>query len=276
MAKSSRTEEPSELVKTTPPPAYLAKMAENDESLQGMAEKRVLGRLALVQGMSAPELKQQFGEGAAILKPSRVGIARAGESFLFVPLFFFVEWCTWSDINDKNSDRILARTFDPGSELARRSADKATRFEEYKQGSSTFKKRHVEHLNFAGFIYDGDAKGTPTILGFSRGEYGQGQGFITACTMRRVGPGKTAPLFTQVWKLTPAQHKSPQHTWWGFDYSAPDSGSLYVTEEESEMFRAEHLRLKEAHAKKVLIVDQSDSDDERQDESAAAEAQKKF
>lgn len=280
MAKQSRTDEPREIVKTTPPPEYLARLAEQDDSLAELSQKRVLARIGIVQGSSAVELKQNFGEGAAILKPVNIGLVGPGESFKFVPLFFFTEYCVWSDIADKNSPRIFERTFDPNSIIARRSGDREKRFEEYPGGpkEKPFRKRYVEHLNFAGYVYDGEIKGTPVVLGFSRGEYGTGQNYITAITMRRIAPGKSAPLFAQVWQLKTASRTRNGNNWWGFDYAPPTDGQLFVTEEEAESFRAEHLSLKEAHAKKALIVDQTDADDEFDDAPTGSEetGSKKF
>ena len=68
-------------------PAGLAQYAENDDSLDALREYTVVPRLKLIQGTSAPELKDAFGEGSVVLTPTKDHVVNNKTSFLFVPLF---------------------------------------------------------------------------------------------------------------------------------------------------------------------------------------------
>lgn len=256
---SERAEEPKEVVKIDVPDAFLA--TSKDTSFEGMAEYRILSRLKVIQPTAAQDLIAEFGLGSVILSPGGVRIVALDEQFLFVPVFFFVEFCKWSDLDDKASAAILDRTYDKASDIARRSRSAELREEEYAPG---LKCRYVEHLNFAGFIYgDHEQAQTPVVLGFCRGEHSTGTTFINSIQLRKVN-GNSVKLYGQVWKCgTNFRDKGPKKKWYGIDCKNPEVP--FVKPEEFEFYEKQHEELKAQHAERLLFVD-------REDEGKSAEA----
>lgn len=276
--KTDRNEEPTEVARIEAP-AGLAALAANDSSTETLAKYRILPRLTIVQGSSAVELKEKFGEGATILQPGQLPVMSKEESMRFHPLFFFAEYCLWSDIRDKSSARIVNRTFDPGSDLARRCRAKELRTEKYDGGPADkpFMRRYVEHLCFPGLLYKGDSQLNmeAVVLGFSRGEYLNGQNFSGAILRRRLRPDdvKPAPLWMQVWELKTGRRNRNDYNWWGFNYSVPSTSELaWVSVEAAPAMRALHEELKDQHAKKLIIVERESPDDDSGEPEEAAHA----
>lgn len=256
---SKRNDDPKELVHVGGAPNWLAEYQTEDTSVEDLAEYRILSRLKIVQSMSAEELKESFGEGSIIIAPGNVMVAKKKEPVLFVPVFFFTEFCLWGDRKDKVGPTIRDRSFDKAGDLARRARDPERREEEYEGG---FVGRYVEHLNFAGFIYgDHEQKGTPCVLSFSRGEFGTGRNFINSITLRKVA-GQTAPLWSQVWEMKTAFRDQGDKKWYGIEMSNPPEGTEpFIKQEEVEFFLGEHKSCKEDFEKSKLLVDHGGEDD---------------
>lgn len=244
----------------------------DDKAMQdAMREYRILPRLKLIQAMTKQELKTKFGEGSVILSPGEALVMKNGEKVLFVPVFFFAEFMAWSDRNDKGSQMITERSLDKTSEVALKARDRARRFEPYgeidaKTKTPRFTRRYIEFLNFPGFIYtdpddvgEGDPlKGQAVTLSFSKGEFRKGRAYINAVSLRRVG-SRTAPLWSQVWSLTPAFRDEGEKKWWGLDFENPEGVSPYIRQEEIEFFKGAHEELKKLYEQKALGVDASDA-----------------
>lgn len=261
-------------------PALLMKYTETDNSLASLMEYRILPRTKVIQGLSDQSLKDKFGEGAAIVRPGDALIAKKGETFLFVPQFFFAEFAKWADRRDKESKMVLERSFDPTSDIAKNARDEHKRFELYKgqekkKEGDQFKYRYVEHLRFPGVIYgDHVLAGTPTVISFERGEFIQGKSFISAIALRRQivdlpdNGGKKpipVPLWAQVWALTPALRDKNGNKWFGLDYKNPSDveGKEYdnvIRDEDFPVFQAENQSLLEIHKANKLRVEDEDAD----------------
>jgi len=261
MAKRSPQQDLAKFDGPTNLPAFLEDEVD-DTSLDVMRDHRILPRLKVVQGTSKQELIEQFGAGSVIVQPGNIEVVKKEVSFLAVPVLFFVEYCKWSDLKDEESPAVVDRTFDPTSELAKISRDAKKREEVY-QGDEDAKKpkiwRYVEHLNFVCFIYNEDSalRGEPVVQSFSRGEYGTGQGFINACSMRR------SPLWSQVWQVKPAyRDKGAERKWYGLDWTAPpeDIGP-HIKADQKDFFKDAHVAFKDLQEKKRLIVDHSEKED---------------
>jgi hypothetical protein len=248
--------------------AALVRYTEQDASLAGMDEYRILPRLKIIQAMADPALKEKFGEGTAIIRPGDAEVWRKNdEPFAFVPALFVVEFAQWADPNDSESNTIIKRTFDPTSELAKKARDPEKRIEPYKLGSEQ-KYRYVEHLRFYGQIY-GDIhplSGTPVVLSFERGEFTQGKNFISAIKLRRQ-PVQTdsgtrivpVPLWAQIWSLSVGfRDRAKDRRWYGFDFASPEIS--IIKDEQVEEFHKLHLELKELQEKNRLMVDEQDRD----------------
>lgn len=248
-------------------PDFLRDHMESDTTIADMAEYRVLPRFKVIQSTSASELLKVFDAGDLILSPGNAMVSKVNkkeqvsEPFLFVPVFFFVEFCKWSDLKDTESPVIMVRSFDPSSEVAKFSRDPNKRFEKYKEDS--YVARYAEHLNFAGFIYGEHGLSMETaVMGFSRGEFTNGRNFISAISIRK------APLWSQVWSFqTGFRERGADRKWWGVDFST-DEDTSFITDDEVEFFKEQHAELKDLHAKAKLVVDHSDSSARDDDEEA--------
>ena len=258
-------------------PDFLSTYVDNDKSLEGMDEHKVLPRLKVVQSMAAPELKKQFPEGSAILHPGGVSVWKDGdEPFKFIPQLWFPEYAKWSDMRDSQSDMIVEQSFDPMSDIARKSRDPQTRKEVY-EGQENVKDpmcyEYIEHHRFAGVIYgDHELAGVPVTISFERGEHFQGRQWLTAIKMRKQEIEKDSemvrvpiPLWAQVWEFTVGlRERGESRRWFGLDFANP---SVISEDDVAEMHRC-HLELKDAHKKSLLRVEDSinsDVDDDQAD-----------
>lgn len=272
---SKRREEPAEITKVAP--SWLTDAAATDDSLANLERHRVLPRIKITQGLTDDDLKTMVGgEGVACLPGpgtiicTRPDIDEDGiHKVRMVILFSFTEYCLWSDRRDNNSANILDRTFDPASEIAKRAADKDAREEEYEGGpkGKPFKRRYVEHLNYACMVYDDDhpCYGQELIMSFERGEYYQGVNFANAIMQRRIpGTSKIAPLWSQVWEMSVGAHKNRDgNRWWGFDFNSPaDVEERFIRQEDAAPFKAAHEKLKADFANKLIGVDRDDLDED--------------
>lgn len=245
-------------------PDYLAKYVEQDTSLDGLKEYRVVPRFKIIQATTEEELKETFGEGSAIIRPGDTLICKHKKdpkSFDFVPLFFFAEWAKWRDLRG-TGPMILDRSHDPSSEVAikAKSADSRKELYEGHDGLTDTEKQYynnVEHLRFIGVIYgDHPLVGTPVTLSFERGEWGQGKNFISAVSMRRQlinDESVQVPLWAQVWTLQTTHH-APDATrkWYGFKFEAAEQS--IILPEEAETMRSMHEEFKDLFAKQRLMV----------------------
>ena len=275
---SKRTDQPLAKKVSGVDANFLAQYVEQDSSLQGMDEYVILPRLKILQQMSDPTLKKQFGEGSAIIRPGDALVWKDGDQpFLFVPHFFYVEFAKWADRRDKENPAVIARTFDPTSEIAKCARDPNRRFEIYadqekkKTDQEKFRYRYVEHLRFPGVIYgDHPLTGTPVVLSFERGEFGTGKNFISGIKLRRqavevngLTKNIAVPLWSQVWAIAVTLHGTdPQ--WYGFSFSVPEV--TLIQPEEAEEHRSAHLSLKEVYEQNRLRVD---GDEEETEDPAA-------
>ncbi len=263
MAKGKKSRSPGrDMVKVEGVPNYLEEYIEEDDSLDAMKGYRVLQRLKVIQNTSRSDLTDRFNFGDIILSPGNILVAEVNAKekltkfpFPFVPVFFFAEFCKWSDIDDTEGQTIFDRSFDPASDVARRSRDPKLRFEKYNDGK--YVARYVEHLNFAGFIYQGhELHGEACVQSFSRGEFTRGRNFISAVAMRKI------PLWSQVWNFTVGfREPSTSKKWWGFDHLPREENNV-IEEEEVKFFKGQHEEMKDLYEKQRLVVDHSDSGDE--------------
>lgn len=264
---NKRTEQSITKVQGTDP-NWLANYIEQDQSLQGMEEYRILPRIKVIQSMTDQNLKKMFGEGTIIIRPGDAVLWKDGdEPFLFVPLFFCVEFTKFADLRDKESGVVIVeRSFDPTSDIAKKSRDSELRFEIYEgqeKKKDPMKYRYVEHLRFFGVIYGSHQLAWQFIaLSFERGEFGQGRNFISAIKMRKTRIGDKSvpvPLWSQVWALKGVFRDKGDKKWYGIDFVAPDDPMINPGDAE-QMF-AFHKEMKELFEKQRLLVDEQQIED---------------
>lgn len=257
MAKRTTTNK--DIVKVNPMPGvpdYLASYVEEDSSLSEMKQYRIVPRLKVVQNTAAQSLLEVFSPGDVIVTPGNAMVVPYdkgnGDPFLFVPVYFFVEFVTFSDLKDNESPTILDRSFDTNGEIAKKSRDPQLRTEKY---DGNRKKRHCEHLNFVGIIYNEDnpLHGEICTLCFSRGEFSKGRSFVNSCTLRK------GPLWSQVWQFVPRfRNPSPDKKWFGLDFETPADAEPFIGKNDVERFKSLHDELKTLHEEKKLRVNLED------------------
>lgn len=250
--------------------------AQGDDSLDRLGEYVIVPFVKVIQGMSNQELKDKFGEGFAILQPGESLISErtkgGSTKFCVVPLFFFTQFRKWADRND-SSNMIVDTSYDPESELAKRSRDPERWNEVYEEDVDKDPKdqkvyRYVEHLCFVCVIYgDHPLEGTRCMISFQKGDFRTGRGFASGISQRKSEVEKDGvktrvkvPLWAQIWEFSISQRDRNNNKWWGFDPSAPpeDVGPI-ISPEEFPIFEGAYKELKEAHAANMLRIDGDDS-----------------
>ena len=218
--------------------------------------------------MSDTELKDKFGEGSAILRPSNLLIAEKKGKFLFVPLFFYTVFKQWADRADTTA-MVVESTYDPTHPVAKKARDSKQWTQPYeedlaKDPGDQRKYRFVEHLCFVGIIYDGDFAGERCLISFQKGDFFVGRGFATGAQMRKVtidDQKKTVPLWAQVWEMTIALRDKNGNKWWGFDPGSPPDGiEPIIDADHYEAHAAAYAELAEAHKNNTLRIDGEEDD----------------
>jgi hypothetical protein len=291
MAKSNRMDDATKgIVKVPGVTGGLLAKYQEDTSLDLLQQYVIVPRLKIIQAMTDQALKDKIGnDGTVCITVGEASlVAKKGEPFLFQPRFFYNEWAKWADRNDKDSNRIVERSYDPTSELAKRAADSNRRYEEYPdQGNKPADKRmkwtYVHHFVWVGVVYGSHPlAGTEVVMSMERGEFGNGRQFITAIASRRHMPDGTTekmkvPLWAQVWELKSALRDKSQGKWWGYDFGAPTTEGVapMIPDSEFELAHAEFLRLSQLHEQNRLRADHGEGD-ETEPQPAAATGSEKF
>jgi len=239
----------TEVVKVAPEPEFLTNYVEDDHSLETLERIKVLNRLAVIQSNSKREKKEAYGEGSLAIPAAGSIVATKGEAFDFVPVFFFEEFCLWSDQDDTQSRMIIERSMDPTSELAQRSMDFDRMRENYTLSESgeqlvsdsaeaPFTRRYVHHLNFFGVVYgDHPLKGTPVVVSFNRSDYKTGERLVQMLKMRRLSNGKRAPMWSAVLSLSVGDREDKKgHEWYGIDFA--NAENPWVEAQDADMLKA--------------------------------------
>jgi hypothetical protein len=222
-------------------------------------------RLKIVQKQAGDELLKLFGIGDTIITPNNLLVSEmerdnrgqpAGEAepFLFVPIYFFVEFCTWNPMELKGiAPAIRARSVDPNSDIARKARDASLRMEQLPDNPK-LKMRHVEHLNFISMligprlIHD-----EPVVTSFSKGEHGKGRNLCSLIKMRK------APIYGCVFEAHTAYRENQMGNWWGWDVINPSGDqNPWVEQANFEAFKALHLEFAKLHQSGKVRVDYED------------------
>jgi hypothetical protein len=186
---------------------------------------------------------------------------KAGAPFVFIPVFFFAEWCAWNPLSMKGTlPAIRERSLDPKSDIARKSRNPETR-EEHCPESKDPKDlvRYQEHLNFVCVLLNtGETAGIPIIISFARAEHSSGRNLASLIAMR------SAPIFGCIFEAHSQLRVNAKGAWYGLDITNPSVASGFgghVTNEvQYNALKRLHTDMKEAHAKNLIIVDHDDSD----------------
>lgn len=211
MAK--RTE--SNIVKITGLEAALAPFS-GENTFENATQYVSLPRVKIIQQMTDPDLKKEFGEGTAIIRPGNGVLCEADGEVMVTPVHFYTEYLKISDRNDDENPMIMERDLNPDSDLAKICRDYERRIEMYPEDAGKQKPRywrHVESLNFAMVINDPNhpLNGQQFMMSFSKGSYRIGRELLDAMRMRRirvVDPNHATltttvsqPMWSQIWTL---------------------------------------------------------------------------
>lgn len=215
-------------------PAFLAN--EKKIVIEGMDKYQTTPRLYITQGLTKPETQALVGgQGGCVLMPDGIPVCKAGESFTFVAIAFFVTFEKWKDRRDTTTTKLVVdASRDPSSEIAKRALDKNLRNEDYENGQKgadgkPLQYRYVECLNFIFAIVDGQAQGSFALVTFSRGERYTG-GKLVSMLQRR-----PASMFAYRVVAKPTVRQRNGNTWYGLDFNNPADGP-YVTEDAFKHF----------------------------------------
>jgi len=237
-------------------------------------------RIKVVQKQARTDLLDMFGVGDVIVVPANIVVTEMGRTdkgqptgeadpFFIVPLFFYVEWCTWNPLELKGKvPAIRDRSFDPKSALALKAKSSEHR-KELIPGEKDLYMRHVEHLNFIVMLYDHPTLGgAPVVMTFARGEHFSGRGLCNLIKLRK------APLYGCVFECHLGHRENEQGDWWGLDIINPAGDvSPWVNAEEFEAFKALHLEFVKAHQDARIRVDY---DEAEADPAAVPQAKEEF
>lgn len=249
-------------------PDYL-QSERTDAGAEQFAGYIVPPRIKVVQKQADDELLAVFNPGDVILvqqgvEPVLIAAVRMnengkpgdeGEPWHLIPVFFYTEWCTWNPIELKGTaPAILERTQDPNDPLVAKCRNPKLRQEKVGEADGKAQyKRHVEHLNFVVMIAgDHPLAGQEAVLGFQRGEHRAGSSFMALHNKRK------APLFSCVYEAQVNKRPGQLGQWHGIDLMNPSEESgvaPFVTPEQFALTKQLHEKLKEAHAKNLIMVD---------------------
>lgn len=216
-------------------------------------------RIKQVQGTSKPPVSDRYSPGDVCLVPTLDLVAKKGEIFTVVPLYFFPEWL---ETNPIEADVFIRdRSFDPKSLIAAKARDQKRWREPWDQahgGSDATKSiRFTETLNFIiAIVNHPELTGMVASLGFARSEHKTGSSWSTSIRFRRL------PMFGQVWDLRTSQRTNNKGAWYGFNpQQHPEDGGLVMDKDAFEQFKGLHDTYREAHMASRLQVNVDDRDE---------------
>ena len=173
-----------------PVPEYPAEYA--GEGLDAAGEPTVqMSRIKIIQAMTDAELKDQHGEGAAVVMPDGLLLAAPGDRVTAHLIFLWQSFSKWRDTSDSPESPIVEETTDPTSALAKRCLDWRNRTEPYGDGT----KREYRYVHaFNGYVWLPDVK-MAAITSWSRGSHKIGRQLHQRITATR------APVYASVLTL---------------------------------------------------------------------------
>lgn len=129
-------------------PSYLSSFGGNGEGAEQIELASATPRLGIVHGTSRKETRLAHPDGSLIVRPDMQLLAAPGEMCAFHPVYQWVSWQKWADVNDTESQaRILEESTDPGSDLAARSRSFELRREPYGSGKKQLYYGYFESVN---------------------------------------------------------------------------------------------------------------------------------
>lgn len=248
-------------------PAHLQKDRGAIKGTQLLGQYVVPPRLKIVQAMAGPPY-DQFAQGTTLCVQSSGLVLVAdynydekhkpmeyGQSFYFVPLFFYPEFSAQNPLAAKGTLQFIReRTTDPNTNLARLAKNRAAVDCPEFPGEQI---KYVEHLNFICMLLNHELFGTPVVMSFMRGEHKYGRAFADKINARRTD------LYGCVFEARAAVHANEKHSWYGFDCENPRTPDVSPWVEDANLC-AEFERLYDSFAdihRQGLLQANYDDDD---------------
>lgn len=160
--------------------------------------------IQIIQGLSASELKEQYGEGSVLLQPAGIQLCDKDGSFTGVPVYQWISWQKVRDVNDPSGEHFIAEeTYDPQHMIALRAEDWPDRLtKETKYGGRTeaygdgleYEYQKVIHV---ACLFDGE----PGIVAFRKGGFKDGRALYNRLRKLKKD-GQTMPIFAYTVKFS--------------------------------------------------------------------------
>jgi len=239
------TQEPAQV------PAYLK--TSEPKGVDELAQYRSTPRLKIIQAMTDDAIQTEFGLGSVVIMPDSVLLTRYSEPFMAVPVFFWPSWATWRDLTDTSGPMIVEESLDPESTVAMAAKNSKKRVEPYSDDPS-MNWHHVESLNFALEIQDGQSAGAVVVASFCKGGHSEGRrlcGYLA-----RKSAEKNVDLFANRVQFVSGKVTNRQNqTWYQLGFGAPEDGSpLFIDEETHARLLPLHGELKKLHSAGLLAA----------------------
>ena len=246
-----------EVVNITPQTALEKPDWMKNQPIEGVEElARVVRppRLKIIQKQSGSELQAKFNVGDVILSPMGELLAAFNKGgvpspFLFTPIFYFEEFCQWAPLALKGKvPMITARTTNPMDALAKKCLSNETRTEMLTEVNGqllgqAYEFKNLQHLNFICVVnHDGHPlNGTMFLMTFASGSFAVGTRLASLIKQRKASP------FMCIFQgsVNPTPRKNERGDWYVLEFTQPQSGSPWTTEEQFGIFQREHNSLRE-------------------------------
>lgn len=227
-------------------------------------------QIKIVQGSSAPELKQLFHAGSVVATPNNILVSPVilnsmqmpsddGEPFEFVPIFFYTEYCLWNPIQMRGKlPAVRDRSFDKNSKVGTHARSFIKEMREFPcPENPALMCRFQEHINFIMMPLQGDMYGTPAVQSYSRTSFKAGKALIALWQARK------APMYGCIFRQNTKLTTDPTtgNAWYTPVNSNPlsiergGSGSWIQHKELYDWLKATSLEFEENYKAGLLRVD---------------------
>lgn len=198
---------------------------------------------------NSKDLKKTYPEGTLLSHPEKMVIADPGQAVIFVPIFFFPEFCLHNAY--PKQPFIRERSLDPESSLAKRCRQRSKESRTVSiEGDSC---EYCEHLNFVVVFPEVEefAK-KPVVISLFKGEWTSGN-VLASLIDSRVGMQNICGNRFQ-FRIVP--HQGGGNEWLGWCFENPATGGKYITNESQYHSYVElQKKVEEAFSANALEVD---------------------
>jgi hypothetical protein len=258
----------TQALSTPPTPGALSTMlAGADDDFISMRKKDfILPRANILQALSPDVVEGKFSAGTVMDSSTKSEIIKPRTAGKFiVPFMMWMEWIEWNRVRNVDKDqRIIARSVDPTSELAKR----ADKWEVYVNDQGREVCTVTEYYNFVCAIIDPARNNYEDVYltGFARSSHRVGKQWLNRMFKTKIeveGNWIKAPMFAMRWAYQTELIKKD-----GFSFYAPCIG------DGQENPRSDWAQLKatsdEFKARRQEIMERNSNKEEHTDEAPAA------